>query len=304
LRRVAIFAGPFSLEAACAVTAETVTADATAVGISDLVGKSLVIRIADPASAQFRLLETTRAYALDRLNASGALAEVARRHAHHGLRVLATVDDRRRSMPADHFLSTLRRYADEIHTALEWAFSAVGDPAIGLAMTIAAIPLWFELFQIVVARTRLKQALSYAEPGSDQEMRLRIAIGHALWYIGPESAAIEPIFTRALEIAERVGATSVRTQALWGLWASCRCRAAYPAALEMARRFADVAESTGDVGAMHLADRILGLTHHFLGHQPTAREFTQRALSHAHHLDSSLGLGYQVETPVAMAAQL
>ena len=72
----------------------------------------------------------------------------------------------------------------------------------------------------------------------------------------------------------------------------------------MARRFADVAESTGDVGAMHLADRILGLTHHCLGHQPTAREITQRALRHAHHLDSSLGLGYQVETPVAMAAQL
>jgi hypothetical protein len=72
----------------------------------------------------------------------------------------------------------------------------------------------------------------------------------------------------------------------------------------VARRFAGVAEGTGDVGAMHLADRILGLTHHFLGHQPTAREFTQRALSLAHHLDSSLGLGYQVETPVAMAAQL
>src|SRR5271156_2851388 len=84
----------------------------------------------------------------------------------------------------------------------------------------------------------------------------------------------------------------------------CRCRADYPAALEMARRFADVAESTGDVGAVHLADRILGLTYHFLGHQPTAREFTQRALRHAHLLDSSLGLGYQVETPVAMAAQL
>ena len=55
---------------------------------------------------------------------------------------------------------------------------------------------------------------------------------------------------------------------------------------------------------MHLADRILGLTHHYLGHQPSARELTQRALRHAHHLDSSLGLGYQVETPVAMAAQL
>jgi hypothetical protein len=210
----------------------------------------------------------------------------------------------RQSQPADEYLATFRGYADEIHAALEWTFSPAGDPAMGLAMTIAGIPLWFELFQIVVARTRLIQALSYAEPGSDQEMRLLIAIGHALWYIGPESAAIEPIFARALEIAERIGATAVRTQALWGLWASCRCRADYPAALEMARRFADVAENTGDGGAMHLADRILGLTHHCLGHQPAAREITERALRHAHLLDSSLGLGYQVETPVAMAAQL
>ncbi len=57
------------------------TAGAIAVGIADLVGKSLVIRTADPATAHFRLLETTRAYALERLNASAALAEVARRHA-------------------------------------------------------------------------------------------------------------------------------------------------------------------------------------------------------------------------------
>jgi predicted ATPase len=199
LRRLAIFAGPFSLAAACAVTGETMTPDAVAVGIADLIGKSLVIRTADSVTPQFRLLETTRAYALDRLNASGALAEVAWRHAGHFLEILATVDDVRRSQPPHVYQATFRRYADEIHAALEWAFSPVGDPAIGLAMTIAAIPLWFELFQIVVARSRLGQALSYAGPGSDQEMRLRIAIGHALWHIGPESAAIEPTFTRALE---------------------------------------------------------------------------------------------------------
>jgi predicted ATPase/DNA-binding winged helix-turn-helix (wHTH) protein len=304
LRRLAIFAGPFSLAAAGAVTGEATTAGAVAVGVADLVGKSLVIRTADPSTPQFRLLETTRAYALDRLNASGALAEVTRRHADYFLGILATVDELRQSQPADEYLATFRHYADEIHAALEWAFSPAGDPTIGLAMTIAAVPLWFELFQIVVASARLSQALSYAEPGSDQEMRLRIALGHALWYSGPESAAIEPIFARALEIAERIGATAARTQALWGLWASCRCRGDYPAALGMARRFADIAESIRDVGAMHLADRILGLTHHCLGHQPTAREFTQRALRDAHHLDSSLGLGYQVETPVAMAAQL
>jgi predicted ATPase len=304
LRRLAIFTGPFSLAAACAVTGEAMTPGEVAVGIADLVGKSLVIRTADPETTQFRLLETTRAYALDRLNAIGALAEVARRHADYFLGILATLDDVRQSQPANEYLATFRHHADEIHAALEWSFSARGDPGIGVAMTIAAIPLWFELFQIVVARTRIEQALRHAEPDSDQEMQLRIAMGHALWYIGPDNSPIEPTFARALEIAERIGATAARTQALWGLWASCRGRGDYPAALEMARRFAGVAESTGDVGAVHLSDRILGLTHHYLGHQPIAREITQRALRHADLLDSSLGLGYQVETPVAMAAQL
>ena len=71
----------------CAVAAEG-TSDAEIVdGIADLVGKSLVFRIADPVTAEFRLLETTRVYAFDRLTESGALAEVARRHAEYFLTV-------------------------------------------------------------------------------------------------------------------------------------------------------------------------------------------------------------------------
>ena len=143
-----------------------------------------------------------------------------------------------------------------------------------------------------------------AEAGSDQEMRLCVGMGHALWYTDPENIGIEPTFTRALDIAERIGATAGRTWALWGLWSACRSRGDYPAALTMAHRFAAAAESAGDIGGVHLADHMLGQTHHCLGDQPIARAFTERALRHAHHLDSSLGYGYQPETPVWMMGQL
>jgi predicted ATPase len=304
LNRLAIFAGTFSLDAACAVAAEGVTASEVADGVADLVGKSLVIRAVDPVTAQFRLLETTRIYALDRLNESGSLAEVSRCHARYLLGLLATIDEECRSQPTEQYLAAFRRLADEIHVALEWAFSSTGDPEIGLALTIAAVPLWFELFQMMVARAHLEQALGRAEAGSDQEMRLRVAMGHALWYTGPENIGIEPTFTRALEIAERRGSTAGRTWALWGLWSACRSRGDYPAALAMARRFAAAAESAGDLGGIHLADHMLGQTHHCLGDQPIAREFTERALRHPHDLHSSLGLGYQPETPVWMMGQL
>ena len=135
-------------------------------------------------------------------------------------------------------------------------------------------------------------------------MRLRVALGHALWYGTPESDAIEPTFARALGIAESIGATAVRTQALWGIWAARRSHGDYSAALESARQYADAANSTGDLGAIHLGDRILGLTHHVLGHQPIAREFTERAVRQPHRFDPASGIGYQVETPVAMGTLL
>ena len=304
LRRLAIFAGSFSLEAARAVAAEAMSDAAIADGIADLVGKSLVIKPADPGAADFRLLETTRLYALDRLREGGAFAEVASRHAAYFLRVLGTLDDERRSQPVDVYLALFRQRADELHVALEWAFSAIGDPAVGVALTIAAVPLWFELTLMTVIRGRAEQALPHAETGSAQEMWLRIALGNALWYLGPGSPVMEQTFDRALEIADRIGATDVQTRALWGMWAARRGRGDNLAALEFARRFADVAASAGDLGDMHLADRILGLTYHLLGQQPAARDFTERALRQPHLLAPASRIGYQVETIVAMGAQL
>jgi predicted ATPase len=304
LRRLAIFAGPFSLNAAPAVAADGTSHAEMADGIAGLVSKSLVFRTTEPALDEFRLLETTRVYAMDRLVESGALAGVARRHATYILNVLGQLEDERRSKPSDEYLAASRRRADEVHGALEWAFSSTGDAAIGLALTLAAEPLWFEVFQLGAARGRLEQALSHADLGSDVEMRLRVALGRVLWYSDPESNAVEPAFARALEIAKRTGATDLQTQALWGIWAARWGHGDYPGALDTAHRYAKAAAKEGNVGAIHIGDRILGLTHHLMGHQTVAREFAARALGQAHHFDPRSGIGFQVETAAAMASLL
>jgi predicted ATPase/DNA-binding winged helix-turn-helix (wHTH) protein len=304
LCRLSIFVGPFSLDGVLAVVDAGVTAGDVADGLSALIAKSLVFKTAVPVVAEFRLLETTRAYASDRLSEGGALADVARRHAEYLLKVLDGVADEQRSKPQNEYLAAFRRRADEIHAALDWVFSSTGNHATGVALTIAAVPLWFELSQMAVVQGRVEQALAHVEPGADQEMWLCIALGHALWYLDPGHAAMEPVFARALEIAEGTGATTVRIRALWGMWAARRGRRDNLGALEAARWYADAAVGAGDFSAMHLADRILGLTHHLLGRQPVAREFTERALRQPRHLDPASSVGYQVETPVAMRAQL
>ena len=82
LRRLAIFAGGFTLEAASAVAASAeIVAGEVVEHVANLVTKSLIAADVAGAAPRYRLLGTTRAYALEQLIESGELEQVERRHA-------------------------------------------------------------------------------------------------------------------------------------------------------------------------------------------------------------------------------
>ena len=84
LRRLAVFAGAFSLEAASAVAASAELATAEIVeGLANLVAKSLVTAEVEGRVARYRLLDTTRAYALEKPAESGERERLARSHAEY-----------------------------------------------------------------------------------------------------------------------------------------------------------------------------------------------------------------------------
>ena len=84
LRRLAVFAGGFTLEAASAVASdETIDEFAVIDLLSQLVARSLVIADTNDAGARYRLLETTRAYALEKLAEAEEIDAIKRRHAQH-----------------------------------------------------------------------------------------------------------------------------------------------------------------------------------------------------------------------------
>src|SRR5258705_5608686 len=81
LRRLGVFVGAFTLDAASAVAASVdIPASEVAEAVADLVGKSLLSTDVGGASLQYRLLETTRAYAREKLIESAELDRVAPRH--------------------------------------------------------------------------------------------------------------------------------------------------------------------------------------------------------------------------------
>jgi predicted ATPase/DNA-binding winged helix-turn-helix (wHTH) protein len=84
LARLSIFRSNFSQDAAIAVASDSVLAEENViVGLTSLVAKSLVVSSFNCGSVSYRLFQTTRAYAMEKLSHTPAAVDVRRRHAEH-----------------------------------------------------------------------------------------------------------------------------------------------------------------------------------------------------------------------------
>lgn len=310
LRRLAIFAGAFKLEAAIAVAAsDDIAASDVVRCLTSLVAKSLVISDVGDMTARYRLLNTTRAYALEKLAESGESETVARRHAgfHRDLLDRAEAEWGRRSRA--ELLEAYGRRIDEVRTALDWAFSTRGDASLGIALTASAAPLWMELSLMEECRIRVECALASLRLGASadtrREMQLHAALGAALFHTrgpGPEVCAA---WTDALAIAERLGDAEYRLRALWGLWVYRIINAECRAALALGQRFCGLSADHADASVPLVGERMLGTSLFFLGDHSNARRHLEHLLSrYSDPMRASHLVRFQLDLPVSARATL
>jgi predicted ATPase len=275
LRRLAIFAGNFGLEAAAAVVGGAEVSPADIIdGIANLITKSLVTAGVGDASERYRLLETTRAYALEKLTESGELASLGRQHAQY-------YRDLFERAPTEWLPDYKPRIAN-LRAALDWAFSPTGDASVGVAMTVAAVPLWMRLSLVDECRGRVEQALSAVAHGQNrdtpEEMQLYAALGASLLYTKGPAPETGAAWTNALEIAERLDDTECQLRALRGLWAYRLNNGEYQAALTLARRFSSLGAKQYAPEDVLVGERMCGTALHYLGNQTDARRHIERTL--------------------------
>ncbi|HEX4616247.1 MAG TPA: winged helix-turn-helix domain-containing protein, partial [Stellaceae bacterium] len=187
LRRLAVFAGPFALEAPIAVVASPEIALAKVVdGLFNLVAKSLVTAEIDGRVARYRLLDTTRAYAFEKLGESGERERIARCHAGYYREFFERAEAEWETRPTAEWAAEYGLQIDNLRAALDWAFSPDGDASIGVALTTAAVPLWMHLSLLDECRSRVARALAAMEVGTNpdarREMKLHAALGALLMY--------------------------------------------------------------------------------------------------------------------------
>lgn len=149
-RRLGVFAGTFTLEAAQYVVHDAhIDTWAALDHLGALVDKSLVLAEGDPVP-RYRLLETTRAYALERLAECGETEPMLRRHAEALLALLAPFEsDDRQWLNAKAGRTAVEAELDNLRAAFAWL--GTGSYCDDLAVRLAGVsyPVWFTTVQSV-----------------------------------------------------------------------------------------------------------------------------------------------------------
>jgi len=142
-RRLGVFAGSFNLAGAEAVLPGG-SIDALEVMdlVASLLDKSLITRLpAADREPRYRLLDSTRHYALEKLEQTGERAALQRAHAVHMVAFFG--EARRRYMDTDTLLwrADVEPEIEDLQAALGWAFGDAGDDAIAIALAARLRPL-------------------------------------------------------------------------------------------------------------------------------------------------------------------
>jgi len=243
------------------------------------VAKSLVVADASGTNPRFRLLDTTRAYAIGKLDASGDHERIARRHTEYYGDLFERAEREVLARPTDEWLVDYAGELDNLRAALDWAFSPSGVESIGVALTVAAIPLWLQLSMADECRSRVEQVFSSvtrdAPIDARREMKLQAALGASLMYTKGAIPAVRQACTAALRLAESLGDTEYQSRALWELWSYHSNTGEFAAALATARRFYKHADPI----TLPIADRMMATSYHYLGDQTNAWRYIEQMLT-------------------------
>lgn len=189
LRRLGVFAGGFTLEAAQHVAADDEAIDPWDVleHLGALVDKSLV-RAEDEATPRYRVLETTRLFALERLIESGEAASVRRLHLEHFAE--RAEDAIARMLVADPLgLAFFDRERDNLLLALAWPHG--DESGAGLRLAAAMRYYWPSRGMLSFGMAAMRSALARPHAGHPSAARCHVlgSMAHFASLMGDADAA-------------------------------------------------------------------------------------------------------------------
>ena len=306
LQRLAVFSGGFSLEGANAVASRSGASEAEITdGVANLVAKSMVTSDISGCAAFFRLLETTRVYALSKLTEGGEIQELFRRHAEYyqGLLERTTTEQEKRSTPLAH--------VDNVRAALEWCFGVNGNLALGVGLAAAAAPVFLAMSLLPECHRwseRALLALDDATRGGFDEMHLQASFGVSSMQTHGQTDAARAALSRSLEIAKARGDVLNQVGLLGTLSMFYVRDGDFKTSLHYARLSRAVDGTEQNSAAMALTNSILGRALQFVGDHSRSRTELEASFRYWSSVQQAcevyLGLDHEILVGIGLARNL
>jgi predicted ATPase/DNA-binding winged helix-turn-helix (wHTH) protein len=282
LRRVAIFVGHFTLEAALAVAEERGIDEAEISGaLGNLVNKSLIGVWTSLRGPRYRLLDTTRAYALEKLAASGEQDSIAGRHASFSIQMLESNSFNLFDLEfTNAAANAARNYLGDIRAALEWSFGPNGDGLKAIRLVAAASQLFLAMSLLLECRTWMEKAIDRMTPDCDPRLQMKIqaALALSLMYTEGNSERVREAFHTALNFAQPHEDTHLHLSLLSGMSMYLHGLVDAAGTYELALRGEAAASKTGSPDDAAISDAMLGAAYCLRSDQARAQEHLKRSL--------------------------
>jgi predicted ATPase/DNA-binding winged helix-turn-helix (wHTH) protein len=310
LRRLAVFVGHFTLDAVTAVCGYDVSRKDILNTIDSLIAKSMVATRPIGIVMSYRLLDTTRAYALDIQIDDAEAYDLAVRHATYCIEWLE-----QRGRDWSTFSSGLERTfhfasMNNVRTAIEWCFGEEGNPRLGIRLAAAAVEIFLAMSLLIECHRWSQRALIALDAetvGSSDEMRLQAGLGVSSSQMHGESDAVNDALNRSLFIAEARGDTVYEAGLLNMQYIFHGRSGHFRILLEYAERCRVLAERSDDLAIKALAHSALGMALQFsgdLGSSRTELESVTKLVLHSQQSSILLGYDPHYRSIVALARTL
>jgi predicted ATPase len=281
-RRLAVFAGGFTLEAVEAVcvldAASTVSSSAFDEGavleqLAQLLDKSLVQpQQGTGGEPRFTMLETIHEYAQEQLEASGEATTVQERHANYFLRLAEEADPQMFSPEWEVWMERLDREGANLRAALAWSKADKDAGQTGLRLVGALSYYWSLRGSVHEGRTWLEGMLERTD-ATDRSAARGKALYGAGWLAWAEGdyAAASPRAEEGLSIVRAMGDKRWIGYAEWLLglvrMSQRNNAAALPLLEESSTLFKELGDGWGEAYTLYL----LGMAAYFSGDRAAAR---------------------------------
>jgi predicted ATPase len=295
LSRLSVFMGSFTLEAARSVAGtEDADNDTIVATLASLVAKSMLTLDTGSQSTLYRVLDTTRAYAQEKLADKAEAGMMARRHASYFLGLLENMGGE-----SNGDVSAIADQFGNIRGALTWCFSDQGDRQIGVALTAASVPLLFKLSLLAECQlwvTRAIKALDDTDRSVKHDLALHAALGSARMLTGQIDEMGVNCLNRALALAEKIDDVPGQIRLIGRLHLLQLLVGSYDDALSTARRGEAIALASDDSVATARMRVLLSISCHYLGNLAASRSYIESALLHP-SLEGDVHSGLTLDYP-------